>query len=52
MHAHIVKGVAGIICGVTMAGCSLWLNTDERQCHTDSDCVAAKLGDVCVQQFA
>jgi hypothetical protein len=46
----VVKGVAGIICAAALAACSVWLNTDERQCRTDSDCITAKLGTVCVQQ--
>ena len=51
MHdSHVVKGVAAIVGAVALAGCSLWLSTDERQCHEDSDCVKAQLGNVCVQQ--
>ena len=46
----VVKGVAGIICAAALSACSVWLSTDERQCQTDSDCVTAKLGTVCVQQ--
>lgn len=43
-----VKTVAGFFCAAALAGCSLWLNTDERQCRTDSDCESAGLGSVCV----
>jgi hypothetical protein len=46
----VVKGVAGIICAAALAACSVWLNTDERQCQTNTDCVNAKLGTVCVHQ--
>ena len=48
MHDGLVKAVAAI-CALALSGCSLWLDTDERQCRYDSDCVAARLGAVCVQ---
>jgi hypothetical protein len=46
----VVKGVAGIICAAALSACSLWLNTGERQCSKNDDCVTAGLGTVCVQQ--
>lgn len=46
----VVKGVAGIIFAAALSACSVWLSTDERQCQTDSDCVTARLGTMCVQQ--
>jgi hypothetical protein len=46
----VVKGVAVIICAAALSACSLWLNTEERQCQNNTDCVTARLGNACVQQ--
>ena len=51
MHDGLVVKAVAAICALALTGCSLWLNTDERQCTTDVDCVEASLGTTCVQQI-
>lgn len=50
MHDGLVVKAVAAICALALAGCSLWLNTDERQCSADAECVEAGLGSRCVQQ--
>lgn len=51
MHDGLVVKAVVAMSALVFAGCSLWLNTDERQCQSDADCVAAELGTTCVQQI-
>jgi hypothetical protein len=50
MHDGLVVKAVAAICALAITGCSLWLNTGERQCGSDNDCVEASLGTKCVQQ--
>jgi hypothetical protein len=42
--------VVGLLCVVSLSGCSLLVKTHERQCKKDADCVAANLGSLCVDE--
>lgn len=35
---------------LALGSCSLWINTDQRQCTDDADCVKAGLGALCMDQ--
>jgi hypothetical protein len=37
----------GVVCSMWLAGCSVLIGVDERQCDRNADCVSAKLGDRC-----
>lgn len=50
MHDGLVVKAVAAICTLALSGCSLWLNTGERQCSSDTDCVEASLGTKCIQQ--
>lgn len=50
MHDGLVVKAVAAICAFALTGCSLWLNTEERQCSSDADCVEASLGSKCIQQ--
>jgi hypothetical protein len=49
-HLLIVHCVVGLLCATSLDGCSLFINTSDRQCKSNEDCVAAKLGTLCVQE--
>ena len=39
----------GVLCLMWLAGCSVLIDVDEKQCDKSSECVSQKLGDRCVQ---
>src|SRR4051812_28698166 len=39
----------GVVCSMWLAGCSVLIGVDEKQCDHNADCVSAKLGDRCVE---
>lgn len=49
-HLSISKCVVGFFCAATLTNCSLMIDTNERQCKSDADCVSAGLGNQCVDQ--
>lgn len=50
MHDSITDCVVGLLCVAAFTSCSVLIHTNERQCKQDADCVAAKLGTICVDQ--
>ena len=42
--------VVGFLCAASLTSCSLLIETHDRQCKTDADCVAANLGTLCADQ--
>lgn len=42
--------VVGSLIAAPLTSCSILINTDERQCETDADCIDAELGTICVDQ--
>jgi hypothetical protein len=50
MHDSITDCVVGLLCVAAFTSCSALIHTDERQCKRDTDCVAAKLGTLCIDQ--
>lgn len=49
-HLSIATCVVGFFCAATLTNCSLLIDTNERQCKSDADCVASGLGNQCVDQ--
>jgi len=45
------KLLAVMGCAVLLGGCSLLIGTGDKQCRSDADCVAGKLGALCVDQI-
>lgn len=47
------KHVVGFVCAALplLTNCSLLIETNDRQCKADADCVSAKLGTLCVDQI-
>jgi hypothetical protein len=39
--------IAAVVCALGLAGCSVLVNIDDKQCNVDVDCASANLGDVC-----
>jgi hypothetical protein len=50
MHDTITNCVVGLLCVAAATSCSALIQTNERQCKRDADCVEAKLGTICVDQ--
>src|SRR5262245_32631795 len=49
MHQSVfAKKLLGVVCLAWLAGCSVLIDVDEKQCDRSADCVSAKLGDRCV----
>src|SRR5882672_9384193 len=46
----IANCVVGFLYVTSLTGCSLMIKTSDRQCQSNEDCVASKLGTLCVQQ--
>jgi hypothetical protein len=41
--------LAGVLTAMTLTSCTLLLGLSDKQCATNSDCVEASLGDICVE---
>ena len=51
MHDPLVGNfVVSFLCAASLTSCSLLIETHDRQCKTDADCVNAKLGTLCADQ--
>lgn len=46
----VANCVVGLLCAASLTSCSLLIETHDRQCKTDADCVSANLGTLCADQ--